>query len=105
MNARSALRIDLGQSKIAIAASGPAGKERITWDKKENIRQVAFCFCESNQKRSVSYFLEPWAASRKDKLVSSYNLHRIVTNFFINICFFKTKLLMLCFHFVCLSVC
>ena len=57
MNARSALRIDLGQSKIAIAASGPAGKERITWDKKENIRQVAFVFVKAIRR---SQFLTFW---------------------------------------------
>ena len=32
--------IGRGQSHIAITASGPAGRDKITWDKMENIKNI-----------------------------------------------------------------
>ena len=67
------MRIDKGQSQIAITASGPIGRDKITLDQEGNIKHASDI---TKNKFSGWDLLEPGTAGREDKFVSSHHLCR-----------------------------
>ena len=89
------MRIDKGQSQIAITASGPIGRDKITLDQEGNIKHASDMTLSENRapvgaknKFSGWDLLEPGTAGREDKFVSSHHLCRGFEQKYIIVCLF-----------------